>query len=81
VKGLAVDVTLHSTITCPNCGAAALEEMPQDACVYFYECKSCHDLLKPAPGDCCVFCSFGSVKCPPVQLEKDCCGSSGKEMR
>ncbi|WP_349666169.1 GDCCVxC domain-containing (seleno)protein, partial [Sinorhizobium sp. 6-117] len=25
------------------------------------------DLLRPRPGDCCVFCSFGSVKCPPVQ--------------
>jgi hypothetical protein len=24
-------------------------------------------VLRPKPGDCCVFCSYGSVKCPPQQ--------------
>ncbi|MFA9408701.1 MAG: GDCCVxC domain-containing (seleno)protein, partial [Candidatus Dadabacteria bacterium] len=28
-------------------------------------------LLKPKPGDCCVFCSYGSVKCPSIQ--EGCC--------
>ena len=37
-------------------------------------CKQCRKLLRPKSGDCCVFCSYGSVKCPPVQLAKDCCG-------
>lgn len=41
--------------------------MPQDACLYFYECESCHTLLRPKPGDCCVFCSFGTTACPPKQ--------------
>ena len=27
----------------------------------------CHEVLKPQPGDCCVFCSYGSVPCPPIQ--------------
>src|SRR6185312_9837000 len=40
--------------------------MPTDACQYFYDCKGCGALLKPLPGDCCVFCSYGSVPCPPV---------------
>ncbi len=48
--------------------------MPVDACIYYYECKGCHALLRPYEGDCCVFCSFGSVKCPPVQLARNCCG-------
>jgi hypothetical protein len=26
-------------------------------------------LLRPKPGDCCVFCSYGSVKCPPMRGE------------
>ena len=54
--------------------------MPTDACIYFYECKGCGTLLKPLAGDCCVFCSFGSVKCLPVQLGDDCCakGPEGK---
>ena len=68
------DITLQSIITCPKCGASATEQMPTDACIFFYECKQCRELLRPKPGDCCVFCSFGSVKCPPVQLERGCCG-------
>nr|WP_304572174.1 GDCCVxC domain-containing (seleno)protein [Salinisphaera sp. LB1] len=24
-------------------------------------------MLKPKPGDCCVFCSFGTVPCPSRQ--------------
>jgi len=77
VRGIAVEVTLSSVITCPHCGAKSEEVMPTDACVYFYECKGCRKLLRPITGDCCVFCSFGSVKCPPVQLEKHCCGARG----
>jgi hypothetical protein len=68
-----MEVTLRSLITCPECGATAAEEMPADACIVRYECRACHMLLKPLAGDCCVFCSFGSVKCPPVQLEGGCC--------
>ena len=67
------DVILDSTLTCPHCGHAETETMPTDACLFFYECKSCGTLLKPNPGDCCVFCSYGSVKCPPIQQQKSCC--------
>jgi len=62
----------RSTITCPRCGAASEETMPTDACQWFYECPSCHTLLRPRPGDCCVFCSYGTVKCPPIQ-QGSCC--------
>jgi len=64
---------LLSTITCPRCGAASEETMPTDACQWFYECPSCKALLRPRPGDCCVFCSYGTVKCPPIQ-QGSCCG-------
>jgi len=69
-----MDAILESVITCPECGYQATETMPTDACVYFYECTQCHALLRPNTGDCCVFCSYGNVKCPPVQLEGRCCG-------
>lgn len=62
---------LKSTITCPFCGKKQEEEMPIDACQYFYTCKSCKKTLKPNKGDCCVFCSFGSVKCPSKQEDKN----------
>jgi len=60
-------VTLTSTITCPRCGHARRETMPTDACQWFYDCQGCGALLRPKPGDCCVFCSYGDVPCPPVQ--------------
>lgn len=66
-------IRTHSVLTCPACGARSEEEMPLDACVYFYECRGCRKLLKPNRGDCCVFCSFGTVKCPPVQASHGCC--------
>ena len=62
---------LYSTITCPKCGHKKTEEMPTDACQYF--CENCKARLKPKQGDCCVYCSYGTVKCPPVQLNESCC--------
>jgi hypothetical protein len=29
-----------------------------------YQCVSCGALLKPKPGDCCVFCSYADIHCP-----------------
>jgi len=56
-----------SVITCPDCGHQESEKMPIDACQFFNDCKGCGNLLRPKSGDCCVFCSYGSVACPPVQ--------------
>lgn len=64
---------LTSTITCPDCGFAATEQMPTDACQWFYQCTGCGVVLRPKPGDCCVFCSYGSVACPPIQEGGSCC--------
>lgn len=58
---------LESTITCPECGFQKIEEMPTDTCQFFYECSNCKTILKPKHGDCCVYCSYGSVKCPSMQ--------------
>jgi hypothetical protein len=66
-------VILESVLTCPNCGHERREIMPTDACQYFYECTHCKTLLKPMAGDCCVFCSYGSVACPPIQVQRSCC--------
>jgi hypothetical protein len=66
--------TRVSVLTCPACGATAEETMPENACQFFYECPACKALLRPKAGDCCVFCSYGSVACPPVQQQGRCCG-------
>ncbi|MFT4935429.1 MAG: hypothetical protein ACI9LT_002127 [Pseudoalteromonas distincta] len=64
-----------STLTCPQCGHQALEITPTDACQYFYDCQGCGAVLKPKAGDCCVYCSYGDVACPPIQDGggKGCC--------
>jgi len=64
--------TRECTITCPHCSTAKSEVMPSDACLFFYECSGCGALLKRKPGTCCVFCSYGSVPCPPVQAARAC---------
>ncbi len=64
---------LQSIITCPECGFKKEETMPTNACQYFYECESCKEVLKPINNDCCVYCSYGTVACPPIQLDKSCC--------
>ncbi|PTT08925.1 hypothetical protein DBR27_07045 [Flavobacterium sp. HMWF030] len=66
-------IILQSTITCPHCTHTKEETMPTDACQFFYECENCKQTLKPNQGDCCVYCSFGSVPCPPIQQDKKCC--------
>lgn len=67
------ELILQSVITCPKCGYKKEETMPTDSCQWYYECESCKTLLKPLHGDCCVFCSYGSIKCPPIQLNSPCC--------
>lgn len=63
----------QSTITCPNCGHSKKETMPHDACQFFYECENCKTVLKPKQGDCCVYCTYGTVKCPSIQAGENCC--------
>ena len=67
-------VLLESTITCPACAHQTLELMASDACQWFYDCESCHTVIEPKSGDCCVFCSYGTEKCPPIQQGRSCCG-------
>ncbi|MGG7034951.1 MAG: GDCCVxC domain-containing (seleno)protein [Flavobacterium sp.] len=67
------NVELRSTISCPHCDHKKDEIMPTNACQYFYECENCKQIIKPKQGDCCVYCSYGSVKCPPIQADEKCC--------
>lgn len=69
------NIRLESTVTCPECGHQKDETMPSDACQHFYQCDKCKTVLKPLEGDCCVFCSYGTNVCPPIQEEgkSRCC--------
>ncbi|MBL6751234.1 MAG: hypothetical protein ISP90_11960 [Nevskia sp.] len=65
---------LGSAITCPHCGQLSVETMPVNACIVFWPCPHCAAVLRPLAGRCCVFCSYGTTPCPPVQASKACCG-------
>jgi len=66
-------VVLLSDLTCPACGHVEREVMPTDSCWFFYRCKGCDVMLRPQAGHCCIFCSYGTVRCPPVQADGACC--------
>jgi hypothetical protein len=61
---------LKSVLKCPKCDFEKEETMPENYCLIFYECEKCKTTLKPKTGDCCVFCSYGTVPCPPIQKSK-----------
>jgi len=64
-----------STLTCPHCGHAETLDMPPYSYQQFHTCAGCGARLKAEDGECCVFCSFGDVPCPPEQRAgKNCCG-------
>ena len=63
-------VITTANLMCPECGNEQDTEMPVEACQYFYECVHCEAILTPQPGDCCVYCSYADVKCPPQQREE-----------
>ena len=44
---MASELILESTLTCPKCGHKKTENMPVNACQFYYECESCKSLLKP----------------------------------
>lgn len=63
---------LSVTVTCRSCGHAAVETMPLDRCVFFWDCPNCPAILKAKPGDCCVYCSYGDKRCPLIQDNCPC---------
>ena len=66
-------IELKSIISCPKCGFKKEETMRMDSCEFFYSCENCKEVLKPKKGDCCVHCSYGTSKCPPIQQGVKCC--------
>lgn len=67
------DFIRQSKLTCPHCGKNSLLTMPENSCQYYFDCPHCEKTIKAKPGDCCVFCSYGDVPCPPIQQ-----GSGGR---
>lgn len=67
---MSVSIVYESLVTCPACGIRRLEPMPAFSCLLAYTCPACGAILRPAEGDCCIFCTYGSVPCPPIQARR-----------
>ena len=59
--------SIVSEIICPHCDHKKSEILPGDVCVIKYTCENCKKELTPKAGDCCVYCTYGSHKCPSKQ--------------
>lgn len=66
-SSLVSGVSKTSEITCPKCHFTKQEKLPTKYCLFEYSCTNCNAQLTPENGDCCVFCTYGSYKCPSIQ--------------
>ncbi|WP_445223483.1 GDCCVxC domain-containing (seleno)protein [Catalinimonas locisalis] len=57
-----------STLTCPVCKYQVLKRMPLEKSVSEFVCLNCSSTIKVKEYECCVFCTYGSVTCPRVQI-------------
>jgi hypothetical protein len=57
----------NSKLTCPYCNSIFIETLPNEYCLIKYTCAKCSKNIYPKEGDCCVFCSYGTHKCPSIQ--------------
>jgi hypothetical protein len=64
---IGTEISEQSEITCPKCGHKKMESLPTDVCLIKYNCEKCNATLHPKDNDCCVFCSYGTHKCPSKQ--------------
>ncbi len=67
ITAIASVPSLESEITCPKCSFKKKEMMPTDYCILKYTCTKCKVDIYPDDKDCCVFCTYGTYKCPSKQ--------------
>jgi hypothetical protein len=57
-------------VTCPVCKTRVQETMTSETPKLIYHCPVCLTWLTPEKGDHCIYDSYGSVNCPPIQVKK-----------
>ena len=63
-------IQLETTLKCPHCGVEQRATMPMSGKKMAQDCRYCYKPMAAKEGSHCVFCSYGSVKCPEVQQIK-----------
>ena len=67
---------LESTITAPNAVTRGWSPCQQTRVSSITSAAGAMSCFCPKPGHCCVFCSYGTVVCPPMQSEAPFCGGT-----
>jgi hypothetical protein len=57
-------------VTCPVCKTQVQETMVSETPKLIYHCPVCLTWLSPKKGDHCIYDSYGSLNCPPIQVKK-----------
>jgi hypothetical protein len=57
-------------VTCPVCKTQVQEHMVSETLKLIYHCPVCLTWLSPKKGDHCIYDSYGSANCPPIQVKK-----------
>jgi hypothetical protein len=69
MDSLVTDVLGKNALTCPDCGSKQNVEMLESGYSYAYQCDSCSEIIEKKHESCCVYCSYGEVKCPEEQIK------------
>jgi len=62
-------VSYISSVKCPVCATVEQRGMPIENPLRIYHCPQCKSWLSPKKGDHCIFDSYGSVPCAPIQIK------------
>ena len=71
IPNLHWDGLLKETLmTCPVCDSQVREKMSSEALRRIYHCPKCLAWLSTKKGDHCVYDSYGSIRCPRMQIKE-----------
>ncbi|MGB0846810.1 MAG: GDCCVxC domain-containing (seleno)protein [Thiolinea sp.] len=60
-------IILECTLTCPSCQTKESLTMVQGRSESFFTCTHCSTTHLTKLGECCIYCSYGTVSCPTIQ--------------
>lgn len=66
---LVTEVLSKNQLTCPECASQQSAEMLDTGHSYAYQCDNCLEIIEKKEDSCCVYCSYGEVKCPTQQIK------------
>ncbi len=58
---------IETVIKCPHCGVEQQATMTLTGKKIAHDCRFCNQTMYAKKGECCVFCSFGAIKCLGTQ--------------